>query len=110
MDRGSGGSSDIATSQTFEPRGPTSQALTAPSAKQPNIFSRLTTSQRNRVIARGVHLQLSEGETLFAQGEKHAGVYLIEDGLVRTFYGSPAGREMTLAYWQPGNIVGDRKS
>jgi CRP-like cAMP-binding protein len=66
----------------------------------------LTASQRNRVIARGVRLQFSEGETLFAQGEKHEGIYLIEDGLVRTFYTSPAGREITLAYWQPGNIVG----
>jgi CRP/FNR family cyclic AMP-dependent transcriptional regulator len=106
MDRGSGGASDVATSQTFEPCGAASQTPASNSARQPNIFSRLTASQRSRVIARAVHLHLSEGETLFAQGEKHAGVYLIEDGIVRTFYTSPAGREITLAYWQPGNIVG----
>jgi CRP-like cAMP-binding protein len=106
MDRVSGGLSDVTTLQTFATRRPASRTPTARSAKQPNIFARLTAGQRNRVIARGVHLRLSEGEALFAQGEKHVGIYLIEDGLVRTFYTSPAGREITLAYWQPGNIVG----
>ena len=46
------------------------------------------------------------GETLFAQGERHHGVFIVESGLVRTFYASPSGREITLAYWKPGNIVG----
>lgn len=49
---------------------------------------------------------LLPGEALFAQGERHDGVFLIESGLIRTFYASPSGREITLAYWQPGNIVG----
>lgn len=74
--------------------------------RQPNIFSNLTESQRNKVIAQGVYCRLGQGETLFAQGDHHRGVYLIETGLIRTFYTSPAGREITLAYWQPGNIVG----
>jgi CRP-like cAMP-binding protein len=75
-------------------------------AKQPNIFARLTAIQRKRVVACGVYRHLTEGETLFAQGERHKGIYLIEHGLIRTFYTSPAGREITLAYWQAGNIVG----
>lgn len=76
------------------------------SGRQPNIFSKLTSSQRSKVVARGSYQRLSRGETLFAQGERHKGVYLIESGLIRTFYTSPAGREITLAYWQPGNLVG----
>ncbi len=51
-------------------------------------------------------IQLRDNETLFAQGARHDGVFLIESGLIRTFYISPSGREITLAYWQPGNIVG----
>jgi CRP-like cAMP-binding protein len=51
-------------------------------------------------------LQLPAGKTLFAQGQRHDGVFLIVRGLIRTFYTSPAGREITLAYWQPGNLVG----
>ena len=57
-------------------------------------------------MARGRLRCLTDNETLFAQGERHDGVFLIESGLIRTFYMSPAGREITLAYWQPGNIVG----
>jgi CRP-like cAMP-binding protein len=43
---------------------------------------------------------------LFRQGEEHRGIFLIKTGLVRTYYTSPAGREITLAYWRPGNFVG----
>jgi CRP/FNR family transcriptional regulator, cyclic AMP receptor protein len=74
--------------------------------RQPDIFARLSHEQRATVMARGKSCRLDEGETLFAQGERHEGVYLIERGQIRTFYTSPAGREITLAYWQPGNIVG----
>src|SRR5579862_1079722 len=79
------------------------------SGRQPNIFSRLTASQRGKVMSRGVQCRLAPGETLFAQGERHKGVYLVEKGLIRTFYTSPAGREITLAYWQAGNLVGTPK-
>jgi len=74
--------------------------------RQPNIFARLTDSQRKRIMARASPRSLAHGEVLFAQGERHRGVFLIECGLIRTFYMSPVGREITLAYWQPGNIVG----
>jgi CRP/FNR family transcriptional regulator, cyclic AMP receptor protein len=109
MERSSGRSGDVRptwTSFDSEESGQPPQALGFRTAKQPNIFARLTQSQRKRVVARGVYLHLSAGETLFAQGERHKGIYLIEHGLVRTFYTSPAGREITLAYWQAGNIVG----
>jgi CRP/FNR family cyclic AMP-dependent transcriptional regulator len=74
--------------------------------RQPNIFARLNNAQRQRVMARGVPIHLGDSETLFAQGARHDGVFLVESGLIRTYYISPAGREITLAYWQPGNIVG----
>src|SRR5262249_46958386 len=109
MQRTSGASTEVRQPRSLvglELSGQTSQTLGFRPAKQPNIFARLTAAQRNRVVARGVYLHLSEGETVFAQGEKHRGIYLVEHGLVRTFYTSPAGREITLAYWQSGNIVG----
>jgi CRP/FNR family transcriptional regulator, cyclic AMP receptor protein len=89
-----------------KPSGLVSKPLTFRTPKQPNIFARLTTAQRNRVLARGSAIHLLEGESLFAQGEAHEAIYLIQIGLIRTFYTSPAGREITLAYWQAGNIVG----
>jgi CRP-like cAMP-binding protein len=74
--------------------------------RQPSIFAHLTSYQTNRVVARGRRQKLLPGEGLFAQDERHDGVFLIESGLIRTFYASPSGREITLAYWKPGNIVG----
>jgi len=83
-----------------------SQTVTFRGDRQPNIFATLSENQRNRVIKVGIRQRLRDAETLFAQGESHRGVYLIESGLIRTFYTSPTGREITLAFWQPGNIVG----
>lgn len=94
------------SARSAEPRALASQPLAFRTPKQPNIFARLTTAQRNRVLNVGCPVHLAEGETLFAQGEAHKGIYLIQIGLIRTFYTSPAGREITLAYWQAGNIVG----
>lgn len=74
--------------------------------RQRDVFTGLTSGQRSRVMALGTRQKLQRDETLFAQGEQHRGVYLVESGLIRTFYTSTAGREITLAYWQPGNIVG----
>lgn len=74
--------------------------------RQPNILARLNSAQRQRVMGRGTPICLRDNQTLFAQGSPHDGVFLVESGLIRTFYISPAGREITLAYWQPGNIVG----
>jgi CRP-like cAMP-binding protein len=74
--------------------------------RQPNIFDRLKDDDRKRVISRIRHVDLEPGCSLFNQGEWHTGIYIIESGLIRTFYTSPSGREITLAYWQPGNFVG----
>jgi CRP-like cAMP-binding protein len=70
------------------------------------MLARLNHAQRQRVMSCGVPVHLREGETLFVQGSRHDGVFLVQSGLVRTSYVSPAGREITLAYWQAGNIVG----
>ena len=49
---------------------------------------------------------LYRGQTLFNQGATHDGIYLIQTGRIRVFYTAPSGREITLAYWHPGNFVG----
>jgi CRP/FNR family cyclic AMP-dependent transcriptional regulator len=76
------------------------------SNRQPTIFAKLTKQELAAVLRRGRRHTFLRGKTLFAQGERHHGVFIIESGLVRTFYASPSGREITLAYWKPGNIVG----
>src|SRR5262249_55992405 len=59
-----------------------------------------------RVVRRGRGGVLYRGQTVFNQGAAHEGIYLIESGRIRVFYTAPSGREITLAYWQPGNFVG----
>ena len=46
------------------------------------------------------------GDDVFLQGDHHDGIFVILSGQVRTYYAGPSGREITLAYWSPGNFVG----
>lgn len=72
----------------------------------PHLLSGLTPAQIDRVTAAGRRRVVHKGERLFSQGQLHDGIYLIESGRVRVFYVAPTGREITLAYWHPGNFVG----
>jgi CRP-like cAMP-binding protein len=51
-------------------------------------------------------LTVAAGETVFRQGDLHDGIFIILSGQMRIFYSGPSGREITLAYWAPGNFVG----
>jgi len=46
------------------------------------------------------------GELVFRQGDHHDGIFVILSGQVRSYSTGPSGREITLAYWSPGNFVG----
>ncbi|WP_213769839.1 Crp/Fnr family transcriptional regulator [Bradyrhizobium sp. dw_78] len=72
----------------------------------PSLIERLTPREREIVLKQGRRKVLNRGQTLFSQGAKHDGIYLIESGRIRVFYTSPQGREITLAYWRAGNFVG----
>jgi CRP-like cAMP-binding protein len=72
----------------------------------PNLLGRLSEADRARVLAAGRPRALERGETLFRQGDAHTGIFLIESGLMRVYYSAPSAREITLAYWYPGNFVG----
>src|ERR1700681_1663839 len=72
----------------------------------PSLIEKLTIPERELVLKQGRRKVLNRGQTLFSQGAKHDGIFLIESGRVRVFYSSPAGREITLAYWHAGNFVG----
>ena len=72
----------------------------------PSLFETLTPAEREIVVRCGRRRVLYRGQTLFSQGAKHDGIYLIETGRIRVFYSAPSGREITLAYWNPGNFVG----
>jgi CRP/FNR family cyclic AMP-dependent transcriptional regulator len=74
--------------------------------RQRPLLESLTEAEKRTVLQRGRKRVLYRGATLFSQGSPHDGIYLIESGRIRVFYAAPSGREITLAYWYPGNFVG----
>lgn len=74
--------------------------------RPPALFDHLTDAQAEQIMAKGKGRVLYRGATLFSQGAPNDGLYLIETGRVRVFYTAPSGREITLAFWHPGNFVG----
>ncbi len=74
--------------------------------RQPNPLAHLSDEDLETVLNRARRCRTKPKHLLFRQGDRHRGIFLIQSGVVRTYYTSPAGREITLAYWQPGNFVG----
>ncbi|MFK7859319.1 MAG: Crp/Fnr family transcriptional regulator [Granulosicoccus sp.] len=70
------------------------------------FLSRLDDDEQDRVRSLGSHQTCQKHESLFIQGERHTGIWIIESGRIRTFYSAPNGREVTLAYWTAGHFVG----
>jgi CRP/FNR family cyclic AMP-dependent transcriptional regulator len=74
--------------------------------RQHSLIERLPPAARERVKDFGEEQTYQLGETLFRHGDRHDGIVIIDSGLIRSFYTAPSGREITLAYWLPGNFVG----
>src|SRR5580704_5148586 len=72
----------------------------------PSLFNTLSSSEREILVQSGRRRVLYRGQTLFSQGTRNDGIFLIETGRIRVFYTAPSQREITLAYWHPGNFVG----
>ncbi|WP_413718695.1 Crp/Fnr family transcriptional regulator [Silicimonas sp. MF1-12-2] len=66
----------------------------------------LSEEGRKAVRKQGTRCNFRKGDGIFHQGAAHTGVWIIEEGRVRSFYTGPSGREITLAYWSAGHFVG----
>lgn len=73
---------------------------------QLDLFSEIGADERQLFLARCTKQHFAAGVNLFAQDEPYAKSYLIRSGVVRTYYVSPSGKEITLAYWNEGAMVG----
>jgi len=71
-----------------------------------NFLSRLTPQEWEVLRREGSQISIESGGSVFFQGDEHKGIWLIEEGRVRTFYAAPSGRQITLAYWTAGHFVG----
>jgi CRP-like cAMP-binding protein len=75
-------------------------------SRQPALFSVLDDETRQAFVAKCSRKTFAEGQSLFTQGDRHSYSYIIEDGLVRTYYVAPGGQEITLGYWSQGDLIG----
>lgn len=71
-----------------------------------SFLEKLSPLELEAIRQRGRPKLAAAASPIFRQGEPHHGIFLIETGLVRTYYTGPSGREITLAYWTPGHFVG----
>jgi CRP/FNR family cyclic AMP-dependent transcriptional regulator len=71
-----------------------------------SFIERLPPHDRECVRRIGTTRQIARSAVLFSQGQDQDGIFVVESGLIRSFYTAPSGRQITLAYWHPGNFVG----
>jgi CRP-like cAMP-binding protein len=72
----------------------------------PNLLAGLSDDETARIFAVSSRLDFAANDLVFRQGDEHDGIFIILAGRMRIFYTGPSGREITLAYWSPGNFVG----
>jgi CRP/FNR family transcriptional regulator, cyclic AMP receptor protein len=72
----------------------------------PGFFSVLEAETRKAFFRSCHKMTLQTGESLFIQESEHSRTFIIQSGVIRTFYVSETGREVTLGYWSSGDIVG----
>jgi CRP/FNR family cyclic AMP-dependent transcriptional regulator len=77
-----------------------------PTATAPDLLQHMEPATRSAVVALGSVRHYREGDMLFRQGDQHDGIFLIEAGIVKSFYASEDGRELTLGFWTTGHYVG----
>lgn len=71
-----------------------------------SLLDMLAEPDRQRLFEAGTPRNVAAGGQVFRQGDPHDGIFIILSGQVRISYSSPAGREITLAYWAPGHFIG----
>src|ERR1700740_2863707 len=55
------------------------------------LMEKLSPRERELVLKQGRRKVLNRGQTLFSQGAKHDGIWVIESGRIRVFYTPPLG-------------------
>jgi len=70
------------------------------------LMETLPQDLRQAIKRNATTLRLTPGTRVFEQGHPHTGIFVIEQGSVRTFYAAPTGKEITLAFWTEGHFVG----
>jgi len=73
---------------------------------QPTLLEQLSGDDRRRFLDRCTELTFRTRDAIFSQNLPTTATFIILDGLVRTYYLSPVGREVTMAFWSTGDLIG----
>jgi CRP-like cAMP-binding protein len=75
--------------------------------RKASLFEGLDEAHLLEVISRARRKRLEGNQTLFLEGDKAQGLYVVIQGRVKVFKMSPKGREQTLMIMGPGEPVGE---
>jgi CRP-like cAMP-binding protein len=75
--------------------------------RQTALFEGLDDAYLDELVVRGRRKRLEAGQTVFFEGERADGLYVVLRGRVKVFKLSPKGREQTLKIMGPGEPVGE---
>ena len=71
------------------------------------LFSGLTSAERESLAKRAVRKKYEDGERLFTEADRCEGLFVISKGGVRIFKSAPSGREQVLAVEGPGSSIAE---
>ena len=108
---------DWATTESFEPRLELFSLILRPCAGEPHPMvsdhvgcEALSASFRGKLCQQLTdlpHRRLEAGQHLYRVGNQARSLFLVHSGLIKTSSISPAGEELTLRLYHPGDLVGE---
>lgn len=72
-----------------------------------DLFSSLTTSQKDLILSKSVHRSFLKGETIFSPGDPGDNLYIINSGEVKVYKLSSQGKEQVLHILYPKDFLGE---
>jgi CRP-like cAMP-binding protein len=69
-------------------------------------FAALPADDREALLASCRRKRVRKGASIFTQGKQHDTSFIVASGLIRTYYTSSTGKEITMAYWEEGDLIG----
>lgn len=78
----------------------------APARPAAAPFAALPVAEKEMLLSKGNRRRFAKGAPIFAQGQRHVASFVVESGLVRTYYTSSTGKEVTMSYWSEGDLIG----
>jgi CRP-like cAMP-binding protein len=74
--------------------------------RQRNILTSLGARDLELLLSKCSRQRFRRSAKLYTEGTLHKASYFIQSGLIRTFYESRGGKEITLGYWSAGDLIG----